>query len=142
MTRLKAKLFLTLIAINWGSLILIATPLMLVAYCLDRIMKLKWLYSILLAQDHYTHTIMGGHFLTTISAMLGHLKTVGSQSGTLVAEVVDWGFERATGQIDHCTSSMEAEDDFIFSARRAIAGTLLIQVMHAFIIYALYNTYF
>jgi len=142
MSGLKAKFFLILIGLNWGSLILLSLPLMLVAYCLDRIMGLKWLYSILLAQDHYTHVMMGGHFLTTISAMLGHLKTIGSQSGTLVSKVVDWGFERTTGQLNHCTASMEEGDDFLFSARRAIVGTLLTQSTHAFIIYAIYNTYF
>lgn len=142
MNELKAKFFLILIGSNWGSLILLSLPLMLVAYCLDRIMGLRWLYSILLAQDHYTHVMMGGHFLTTISAMLGHLKTTGSQSGTLVANVVDWGFKRAVGQLNHCIASMEEGDDFTFSARRAIAGTLLTQTTHAFIIYAIYNTYF
>jgi large-conductance mechanosensitive channel len=141
--RIKMKFFLALVILNWGSLILMALPLLIVAYVVDRFVKgLDWVYSILLGQDHYAHTMMGGHYLTTISSMLGHLKQIGSATGTLSADFVDKCFNKLTGEINHCTNAMQKEDDFRFSPVRAIVGTFLIQSVNYFVVVGIYTTYF
>jgi hypothetical protein len=143
MQQLKAKFFLALIAITWGSLIILMLPLLLVAFIYDKQREgIKWLYSILLAQDHLVNAIMGGHFLTTISSMLGHLRLEGSSTGKVAADVVDWLFERAIGQNNHCTVAMEDSDVYQFSARRAIAGSACYYISLYFVINAIINTYF
>lgn len=121
---IKSRFFLLLIGLNWGSFIILMLPLLLIAYLYDKKRSgINWLYSILLAQDHLTNAVMGGHFLTTISSMLGYLREQGSRTGTLAANFVDWGFQLAIGQLNHCTESMEEADVYQFSARRAIAGS-------------------
>ena len=143
MQQLKAKFFLAIIAITWGSLIILMLPLLLVAFIYDKQREgIKWLYSILLAQDHLTNAIMGGHFLTTISSLLGHLRESGSATGEVAADVVDWLFERAIGQTNHCTVAMEKSDVYQFSARRAIAGSACYYISLYFVINAIINTYF
>jgi hypothetical protein len=140
--RIKMKFFLTLIILNWGGLIILALPLMVVAYILDRFIGGRdWLYSILLAQDHYAHVMMGGHFLTTISAMLGHLREIRSTTGTLSANFVDKCFNKLTGEVNHCTNAMQKEDNFKFSSVRAIVGTFLIQSINYFVVVGIYTTF-
>lgn len=129
MNYIKAKFFLTLIAISWGSLIIIMLPLMIVAYIVDRFLpRTRWLYSILLAQDHMVHAIMGGHFETTISSMLGQLERANSKTGTICANVVDKLFNIASGQTEHCKKSIQEGDKALFSARRAIAGSIIFYI--------------
>ena len=143
MTQIKAMFFLALVFFNWASLIIIMLPLMVVAKVVDKILpNVKWLYSILLAQDHLVHAIMGGHFLTTISSMLGHLRMSGSATGKLCADFVDWGFRLAIGQNNHCTVAMEVSDVYQFSARRAIVGSALYYVSLYFVINAIIQAYF
>ncbi len=141
LSRLKAKFFLALIFINWGSMIIVALPLMVVSFIVDKVIKSLWLYSLLLAQDHYTHTIMGGHFLTTISAILGHMRLSGSLTGAMMADVVDYLFELATGETNHCVNAIEKDDILIFNPKRAIAGTLLYWLGYSLpIVLAIYLT--
>jgi len=122
---IKAKLALLLIAVNWGTLILLMSPLMLVAALYDRFVNrdIKWTYSLFLAQDHLVNVIMGGHFLTTISAVLGHLQASGSKSGDIAARVVDKLFYISLGQVGHCAGAGQAEDVHQFSASRSLLGT-------------------
>lgn len=124
---LKAKAGLLLIGLIWGSLIVLMLPLMLLAFAVDKITGVKtkegWLYSILLAQDHLTHAIIGGYFKTTVSAQLGHMSD-NSKTALLMANFVDWGFKVATGEIGHCKNAMQKEDLFYFSIRKALAGAL------------------
>ena len=139
---IKAKIFILLIGLNWGSFITMASPIMFVAYCMDRWERDKWFYSILLAQDHYTNVVMGGHFLTTVSAMLGHLRKSGSGTGTLLAGFVDWSFRTTTGQLNHCTVSMEEGDIFEFNVGRALIGTFIFQAVNLWVVYSVYSYYF
>jgi hypothetical protein len=126
MDRLRSYIFVALIGVNWGTLILMSIPLLCVAYITDQfLVKIRWQYSILIAQDHYVHAIMGGHHLTTISSMLGHLQLNGSTTGDIAAKFVNWLFKTAINQDDHCLVSMEESDIFTFSARRAILGSLI-----------------
>ena len=122
MNRLKSYLFVALSASTWGSLIVIMSAPMLTAYIYDKLVKAKWLYSHFLAQDHLVNVIFGGHFLTTVSALLGHLKLRGSRGGTYMANFVDWCFNRLDGQVNHCVNAIEDGDIFDFSARRALLG--------------------
>lgn len=143
MQSIKAKFFLALIAINWGSLILLMLPLLLVSFIYDKRRDgIQWMYSLLLAQDHLVNAIMGGHFLTTISSMLGHLKYTGSATGKIAANFVDWGFKIAINQTNHCTVAMEQSDIYQFSARRAIFGSALYYVSLYFVINAIIQVYF
>lgn len=125
-TNIKAKIFLILIGMIWGSLILIMLPLLIAALFYDKFRPgISWLYSLLLSQDHMTNAIMGGHYLTTISSMLGYLKEQGSKTGTAVAAVVDWLFYVTIGQENHCTISMQQTDLYAWSTTRALFGSLV-----------------
>lgn len=136
MNNFKAKFFLLLVGLNWGSLIIIMLPFLILCYFYDRVREgIQWLYSTLLAQDHVANVIMGGHYLTTISSMLGHLRATGSATGTIAANIVDWGFNVATGEVNHCTNAMQDDDVYKFSARRAIAGTVVYQYSLCLIIW-------
>jgi hypothetical protein len=126
MTNIKAKVFLLLIGAIWGSLILIMLPILVVSFLYDkRRPDINWLYSLLLSQDHITNAILGGHYLTTISSLLGHLRLQGSKTGTAVANVVDLGFYVTIGQENHCTVSMELTDVYAWSTTRALLGALV-----------------
>ena len=143
MTQIKAMFFLALVFFNWASLIIIMLPLMVVAKVVDKILpNVKWLYSILLAQDHLVHAIMGGHFKTTISGMLGYLKLARSRTGTVAAKVVDLLFYIALGQTNHCVGAMEIEDIHLFSARRAIGGSICYYASIYFVVNAIISVYF
>lgn len=125
---LKAKLSLLLIGAIWGSLIIIMLPLLVIAFIYDKLIKTHsingWLYSLLIAQDHLTNAILGGHYLTTISALLGHLQLSGSRTGDLVARFVDKGFNIATGEVNHCINAMQSDDVYNWSSSRALLGAL------------------
>jgi hypothetical protein len=126
MINIKAKVFLLLIGAIWGSLILIMLPILVLSFLYDkRRPDINWLYSLLLSQDHITNAILGGHYLTTISSLLGHLRLQGSKTGTAVANVVDWGFYVTIGQENHCTVSMELTDVYAWSTTRALLGALV-----------------
>ena len=127
MIRLKANFFLFQIALNWGSLIVIMSLLMLVAAIYDRktTPKVLWLKSIALAQDLMSNSIMGGSHRTYISSLLGYLKLTGSRGGTYAANVVDWFWLKIFKEENHCIGAMKTGDVYDFSARRAIAGTLV-----------------
>ena len=124
---LKSKVFLFLITLNWGSLILLMLPFMLISLAYDKLINsnIKWLYSAFLAQDHLVSVIMGGHYLTTISSELGNQRRKGSKAGTQAANFVDWLFKMAIGELRHCDNAMQKDDIYQFSARRAIAGTVV-----------------
>ena len=143
MHTIKAKIFLMLIALNWGSLILLMLPLLLIALVYDKMREgIQWVYSLLLAQDHLTNAIMGGHFLTTISSLLGHLRQQGSSTGKVAADFVDKLFELAIGQNNHCTLAMEESDIYQFSASRAILGSICYYVSLYFVVNAIISVYF
>ena len=136
MHRIKSRFFLSLIAINWSSLIAIMSLLMIVAAIYDRktTPKVSWLKSIALAQDLMSNAIMGGSHRTYISSLLGYLKLTGSRGGTYAANIVDWFWLKIFKQADHCVGAMKPTDIYDFSARRAIAGT----VMFWFNLYLIY----
>jgi hypothetical protein len=146
MNWLKAKLALIIIAIVWASLIIACLPLMLVALIYDKKRKnIDWLYSLFLAQDYLTSSILGNHHNTTISSLLGQLKTEQSKTGTIVANIVDWLFKIARNERDHCINAMKPDDVYYFSARRALAGfvlylTGLTLVYYTFVFFTFINT--
>ncbi len=126
MNWLKAKIGLLIISIVWLSLIVVCLPVMLVALIYDKKRAdIDWLYSLFLAQDFLVSAILGNHHNTTISALLGHMKTKGSKTGTLMAKVVDLLFKIARNEDEHCVNAMKPTDVYYFSARRAIAGFVL-----------------
>jgi len=127
MSELKALFFLVQIALNWLSLILMQCLLMLVAAIYDRktTPKVSWLKSLALAQDLKVNSIMGGSHRTYISSLLGYLKLTRSRGGTYAANVVDWFWLRIFKEENHCINAMKPDDVYDFSARRAIAGTVV-----------------
>ena len=127
MSRLKANFFLFQIAINWSSLIVIMSLLMLIAAIYDRktTPKVLWLKSIALAQDLLVNAIMGGSHRTYISSLLGYLKLTGSRGGTYAANIVDWFWLKIFKEENHCIGAMKPDDVYDLSARRAIAGTVV-----------------
>lgn len=138
MNWLKAKIALLIIAIVWGSLIIPAIPLMTTALIYDKKrLRIEWLYSLFLAQDYLVSAILGNHHNTTISALLGQLKTEQSKTGTLVANVVDWLFWIARKERNHCVNAMRDTDVYYFSARRALAGFTLYISGYVVVFYAL-----
>jgi hypothetical protein len=126
-----------LIALNWGSLIILTIPFTLFAWAYDRktTPKISWLTGVFLVEDLATNLIMGGHHKTYISSLLGHMQTSGSRGGTYAAKIVNLLFYIARKEIDHCKKSMKPGDIYDFSARRAIGGTLAFWL-------SLYATYF
>lgn len=141
MNWIKAKLALLIIGIVWGSLILVCTPLMAVAYFYDtRRSDIEWLYSIFLGQDYLVSAILGNSHQTTISALLGHMQKQGSISGTMVAKFVDLIFYVARGEENHCINAMRDTDVYYFSARRAMLGFTCYCLGFVFIFYAIITT--
>jgi hypothetical protein len=126
---LKSKIALLLIGAIWGSFIILMLPLMLIAFAYDKTAGTHsargWLYSLLIAQDHLTNATLGGHYLTTISSLLGHLKQSGSKTGTITARLVDLGFRIATGERNHCVNAMQSDDVYNWSTSRALLGALI-----------------
>jgi hypothetical protein len=127
MIRLKANFFLFQIALNWLSLIAIMSLLMIVSALYDRktTPKVSWSKSIALAQDLMVNAIMGGSHRTYISSLLRYLKLTGSRGGTHAANFVDWLWLKIYKEENHCVEAMKPDDVYDFSARRAIAGTLV-----------------
>lgn len=126
------------IALVWGSFIVIQWPLMIFAYYVDRHFanpKDTWLYSILIGQDCLVNAILSGHFKTTISSTLGEMK-VYSDTAYIVSGFVDYLFLKLFGQRDHCTQAMESEDKYTFTARRALVGFSLYSSVFSFSIYS------
>lgn len=141
---LKAIFILIMIGVNWASLILLFLPLHIIATTSGFFLSIRWSYSLFIAEDHLVNVIMGGHFLTTVSAEIGNMQTNGSRTGKNVAKVVNWLFYKFTGdpkQKDHCRISIEPNDIFVFSPRRSILGTLLFQGVVVAIINAILQTY-
>ena len=127
MHKAKARFFLAQVALNWSSLIVIMSLLMLVAAIYDRktTPKVLWLKSIALAQDLMVNAIMGGSHRTYISSLLGYLKYEKSRGGTYAANTVDWFWLKIFKEENHCIGAMKPDDVYDFSARRAIAGTVV-----------------
>lgn len=123
----KAKLALLCIGFIWGTFIVCFLPTHITAILTDRARaiqdyRLKWHYSILIAEDILTNTALGNYFRTTISSEVGNLARNGSETGHRVRLVIDKGFEVGVGQENHCEASIEKEDKHLLSPRRAIVG--------------------
>ena len=136
---LQAKISLIAVGLVWGSLIVVMSPLMVVAHSYDKKLnnqlKDRWLYSILIAQDILVNCILGGYFRTTISSEVGNLEKKGNETGIQIAKFINKGFEKFTGQINHCQVSIEAEDKHYVTAPKAITGFTLYTISIAAIIY-------
>lgn len=144
MHRIKAIGILAMIFVNWAALIALFISIHIVAAIFQYMSGIRWSYSMFLAEDHLVNVVMGGHFLTTISAEIGNMHLSGSRTGAEVAGVVNWLFwigTRDPRQKNHCINAIQKDDIFVFSPRRAIAGTLLFQATNFFIIYGIINTY-
>lgn len=123
---IRAKIALILVMIVWGSLIAKDLLRMVFAFFYDKNNKdVQMLRNTLLTQDYYSNVILGGQHHTYISGLLGHFKLTGSRSGTICANIVDWLFEKLTGEVNHCINAMDENDVYNFSARRALAGFVL-----------------
>ena len=122
MAAVKAYLALLVIPIVWGSMILRQLPLLIVAYLYDRkhkpLPKQGRLYNVLLGQDIYVNTILGGFFRTTVSSELGEQQKT-RRSGDIAAGVVDWLFILAGDAPGHCANAIEKEDKHLFDPKVA-----------------------
>lgn len=127
MGKFKAAFFLMIIAIVWGYLIHLMWEFMLLALLYDKLInnKINWFYSTFLAQDHLVSVIIGEHYLTTVSSLLGYLRSLKNAGGTYAANVVDWLFKVFRNEDNHCDNAMQKDDIYHFSARRAIAGSFI-----------------
>jgi hypothetical protein len=126
---IKAKIALLLIGAIWATLFILMLPLLIVAIIYDAKVKTHsdrgWAYSLLIAQDHCVNAILGGHYLTTISAIVGYLQTQQSKTGTLAARFIDLGFKIAAGERNHCVNAMQSDDIYNWSTSRALLGALI-----------------
>ena len=144
MSWVKAIFILLMIGTIWLALIILLSALHLVVWLSDKFFSSRWSLSLFLAEDHLVNACMGGHFKTTISAEVGKMQTMGSSTGTNVARVINKIFYLATKdrvQKDHCRVSMELNDIYVFSPRRAIAGTITFQLAAVAVFNALIQTY-
>lgn len=140
-TWLKAKTALVVIGLIWGSLIAFMSPLMIAARLYDsrrdEDVKSTWLYSILIAQDILVNCVLGGYFRTTVSSEVGNLRLKGSQTGAEVADFIDWGFRKSTGQLNHCVVSIEAEDRHLVTPSKSLVGASLYLIILSALIWNL-----
>lgn len=125
---LKAKVALMIIFIMWAYLIILDSPYMVYAYLHDRRNKPDTqkgkLHSVLLGQDIYVNTQLGGYFRTTISSELGNQSKT-RKSGKAAAKVVDLLFYIAGDDPNHCVNAIEEEDKHWFNAKYALPSFVL-----------------
>lgn len=141
----KAIFILMMMGMNWLALILLFLPIHVIATTSGFFLPIRWSYSLFIAEDHLVNVIMGGHFLTTLSAEIGNMQNNGSETGERVAKVVNalfYLFTKEERQKDHCRISIEKGDVFVFSSRRAVLGTVFFQGVFVTIAYAVVQTYF
>lgn len=119
-TSLKAKLFLLLVAVVWGSLIysiwkfqLVVTLLGLLPY--ERLKELS--KNIWTAQDNMVNVIVtfivfgrAGNPDVTVSSKVGVLQKLENETADKMAKFINKGFEVANGQKDHCRESIEHDE--------------------------------
>lgn len=139
-TYIKASLVIFMLVVMWGTLIFNEWVSMIMAWVFDRTdakVRVKrdpstgWLHSKLLAQDIMVNVNCGGYFRTTISSELGNLKLQGSETGTIVADVVDLFFIKLFNQYNHCIGAIEPNDRFIFNPFRMVLGFTLFVTVNA-----------
>lgn len=120
----KARSFIILIGLVWGSIMSVCIIPMIVAKVYDKITKpqYSWLRSIFIAQDYLVNALCSGHHDTTISSQLGKLKLMGSTTGAVASDFVDWLFFVADGQENHCFNAMEGNDIYLFKPPVALLG--------------------
>jgi hypothetical protein len=138
----RGSFFIILIGLNWGSLIILSAPFVLFCWAYDKktTPKISWLTNTFLVQDLLTTVIMGGYHKTYISSLLGHMQKQGSKGGTYAAKVVNLLFYIARKEKKHCINAMKPDDIYDFSARRAIAGTLVywLSLISAFLVISIF----
>ncbi len=142
MTWLKARAALICLGSIWGALMLLFSLFHIAAYFHDRHYNLDfrdgWQYSLLLIEDILTNVFIGGYFRTTLSSELGNLQLEGSEVGTEAALMVNWGFNKATGEEDHCINAIEPNDKHWFKPWKAIVGVCIFHSTIGFIAWRLF----
>lgn len=125
MHKLKAAFFIFLVVVNWGSMIIVTSPFLLITWLYDLITtpRHSWFLSSMLGQDLIQNVILGGHHRTYISSILGYLQSNNSRGGTYMALFVNWFWVLLFKEENHCIKAMRKDDVYDFSARRAILGT-------------------
>ena len=140
MSEVRAGFFIILIILIWGSMIVVSLPFLFVVLVYDLLVKPRysWLQRALLVQDLATNVMLGGDHRTYISSMLGHLQTNGSTGGTYAALFVNYFWNIAFKQKNHCIKAMRSTDIYDFSARRGILGAT-IYLVNLYLIYSGFN---
>ena len=109
---LKAKLLLLSIALTWAVLIVIMSPLQLpvtvVAIWVEKLRLYR--YGLWIAQDQLVNAIHAGNPDVTVSSKVGYMAREGSETASAMAKVIDWGFLKFTGQVNHCRVSIETDE--------------------------------
>lgn len=123
--RIKAKIFLLLVAVIWGSMIWacwkIQVPLLLASFVTKSASLREWNYSLWMVQDQATCFLLSGHHETTVSSAIGELSKT-SDTAEHMRRVVDWLFLAFAGQRDHCRRAIEEHDTHRFNIKYAAIG--------------------
>lgn len=125
-TWLESKLILVAVALLWGSMIVICSPIQipfsLWAMRTNRRGIQDLCYSFWMIQDQACNMILSGHHETTVSAMIGYYSQSGSKTAASMRVLVDYLFKKISGQLNHCVGAVENHDTFRFNRRYAAVG--------------------
>lgn len=115
MAQIKAKFLLLSIALLWGALIIIMSPLQLpttiASFIVKRPKLARYVWAIWIGQDQLVNAILGGNPDVTISSKVGLMSKNGSKTARAMELVIDWLFLKFSGQQNHCFNSIEYDEE-------------------------------
>lgn len=70
----------------------------------------KYALRILISIDQFLNTVTGGNPDETISSRIGKAAIRGNRLAHVIERIIDWIFERLTGQAGHCRANIEWDE--------------------------------
>jgi hypothetical protein len=114
---IKAKLLLISILLVWLTLLFLTLrgwyQLLVTLFSLVRKNVQPYALNLWIAQDQDVNTLFGGNPDITISSRVGFMAKQGSKTARAMEVVINWLFEKAIGQSDHCRKNIEHDEDHV-----------------------------
>ena len=110
---IKAKLLLLSIALVWGFILIVLSPLMLPVTLLAIPIKAmrRYRYALWISTDQLVNVIHNGNPDVTVSSKVGYMAEQGSKTAKAMAAVIDLLFKLAVNQDNHCAASIERDEE-------------------------------
>jgi len=110
---IKAKLLLLSIALVWGFILIVLSPLMLPVTLLAIPIKAirRYRYELWISTDQLVNVIHNGNPDVTVSSKVGYMARQGSKTAQAMAAVIDLLFKLAVNQDNHCQASIERDEE-------------------------------